>query len=161
MRKPACTNDYRWYQETLHPGDLSSTTTTLTDTDGSQTVEWPWGSTSYYPPGPTTVVQTAPASDYQCCGQCEIYGPNVEVYYWPEPNADDSCLSIIGDKVNPPLEGAKTDNAGDVWWGTVTKSVTSYPRWTLWLTELENDADLDFPSVHWISMLAPIPPPAL
>ena len=43
-----------------------------------------------------------------CCGKCYIGGPNVDVFYWPEPNADKSCLSVIGDAVNPPRLGATT-----------------------------------------------------
>ena len=51
-----------------------------------------------------------------CCGPCAIGGPNVDVYYWPSPEANTSCLSIIGTSVNPPTEGATTD-AGYTYWG--------------------------------------------
>lgn len=47
-----------------------------------------------------------------CCGTCNIEAGNVDVYYWPAPNANQSCLSIIGDKVNPPDYGATTDSLG-------------------------------------------------
>lgn len=41
-----------------------------------------------------------------CCNYCEISGQNVDVYYWPDADADTSCLSIVGSSVNPPLYGA-------------------------------------------------------
>ena len=47
-----------------------------------------------------------------CCGTCNIEAGNVGVYYWPTANANKSCLSIIGDKVNPPDYGATTDSLG-------------------------------------------------
>ena len=51
------------------------------------------------------------------CGTCGIGGPNVDVYYWPSPDANTSCLSIIGSKANPPLAGATTKN-GLTYWGS-------------------------------------------
>lgn len=47
-----------------------------------------------------------------CCGVCNIEAGNVDVYYWPVPNANTSCLSIIGNSVNPPDFGATTDSLG-------------------------------------------------
>lgn len=47
-----------------------------------------------------------------CCGTCNIEAGNVDVYYWPVPNANKSCLSIIGNKINPPDYGATTDSLG-------------------------------------------------
>ena len=47
-----------------------------------------------------------------CCGTCNIEAGNVDVYYWPESNANESCLSIIGNSVNPPDYGATTDSLG-------------------------------------------------
>ena len=48
--------------------------------------------------------------EHDCCAECAIGGLEVDVYYWPEPNADTSCLGIIGtgDKVDPPLDDATT-----------------------------------------------------
>lgn len=43
-----------------------------------------------------------------CCGACEFYAENVDVYYWPEPDANTSCLSIIGESVRPLTYGATT-----------------------------------------------------
>ena len=62
----------------------------------------------------------------KCCGTCFIYGPNVDVYYWPEPNADTSCLSIIGSDVIPLNEGAQTDEAGVVFWAASTNLYDIY-----------------------------------
>ena len=56
----------------------------------------------------TTDTMLTQGLDRYCCGSCGIEGPNVDVYYWPSPNAETSCLSIIGTSVNPILEGAAT-----------------------------------------------------
>lgn len=59
-----------------------------------------------------------------CCGPCAIGGPNVDVYYWPSPEANTSCLNIIGTSVKPPTEGATTDD-GYTYWGYTTTSDAS------------------------------------
>ena len=41
-----------------------------------------------------------------CCLRCYIQAANVDLYYWPEPDADTSCLSIIGGSVRPLDYGA-------------------------------------------------------
>ena len=41
-----------------------------------------------------------------CCPWCDVQAQNVDIYYWPEPNADLSCLSIIGGSVRPLDYGA-------------------------------------------------------
>ena len=61
------------------------------------------------------------ASRPQSCGVCGVGGPNVDVYYWPQPNANTSCLSIIGPTPSPPLAGATTAN-GETYWGYTNKS---------------------------------------
>ena len=43
-----------------------------------------------------------------CCLRCYIQAANVDVFYWPEPDADTSCLSIIGGSVRPLDYGATT-----------------------------------------------------
>ena len=52
-----------------------------------------------------------------CCNTCYINADDVDIYYWPVPNADTSCLNIIGDKVDPPLYGATTDANKTTYWG--------------------------------------------
>ena len=63
-----------------------------------------------------------------CCGPCAIGGPNVDVYYWPSPEANTSCLSIIGTSVKPPTEGATTDG-GYTYWGYTTTSDASIHKY--------------------------------
>ena len=59
-----------------------------------------------------------------CCGaaQGDVYFSvgNVDVFYWPEPNANTSCLSIVGSSVLP-LEYAATNTGIDAYWGCVTQ----------------------------------------
>ena len=43
-----------------------------------------------------------------CCLRCYIQAANVDLYYWPEPGVDTSCLSIIGESVRPLDYGATT-----------------------------------------------------
>ena len=43
---------------------------------------------------------------YQCCGGCFFQAGIVDIYYWPEPDADTSCLSIIAQAVEPLDYGA-------------------------------------------------------
>ena len=62
---------------------------------------------------------------YGCCGPCAIDGPNVDVYYWPSPEANTSCLSIIGTSVNPPTQGATTAG-GFTYWGYTPADANIY-----------------------------------
>ena len=59
-----------------------------------------------------------------CCGVCYIGAKNVDVYYWPEPGADKSCLSIIGDEVNPVTDDTTTES-GLTYWGCTAKDPTT------------------------------------
>ena len=52
-----------------------------------------------------------------CCGYCVVAADKVDVYYWPDPHADTSCLSIIGNGTSDLAVGATTDNAGNIYWG--------------------------------------------
>lgn len=54
-----------------------------------------------------------------CCGCGGIYANNVDVYYWPEPDANTSCLSIVGNSAFPLTQGA-TSNAAGMYWGCST-----------------------------------------
>ena len=71
-----------------------------------------------------------------CCGQCAVGSPNVEVYYWPSPDADTSCLSIIGDDPLPPHDDAITSCQKEGW---VTGSYTKC--YTFWETTTGTDTD--------------------
>ena len=50
-----------------------------------------------------------------CCGSCLVYAENVDLYYWPEPESDQSCLSIVGDSVRPVDYGATTEGSTTYW----------------------------------------------
>ena len=56
-----------------------------------------------------------------CCGTCNVFAQNVDLYYWLEPDANLSCLSIIGKSSNLPLEyGATTSidyGSTQLYWG--------------------------------------------
>ena len=55
-----------------------------------------------------------------CCWICYISAENVDVYYWPEPGSDTSCLGTIGNVTIPPLGGAITNSDGVYWGCTAT-----------------------------------------
>ena len=78
-----------------------------------------------------------------CCGGCFISGPNVDVFYWPSPNADTSCLDVVGTEVAPPLEGAQTNcnypehSCRTLWAYTPTEGNPSHlPQYTMEYTSL-------------------------
>ena len=58
-----------------------------------------------------------------CCGSCLIYPASVDLFYWPEPDSDTSCLSIIGDTVRPIDYGATT-KGGNTYWGCTVSTMT-------------------------------------
>lgn len=67
-----------------------------------------------------------------CCGACRTLGSRVDLFYWPAPNADDSCLSIVGSTVNAISAGATTTSYafwnGDfttTYWGCHARAFTS------------------------------------
>ena len=57
-----------------------------------------------------------------CCGLCLFMAQNVDIYYWPEPDADILYLSTIGGRVRP-LD-----------YGATTTTQTIYGPDNLWLT---------------------------
>lgn len=56
-------------------------------------------------------------NDTSCCGSCGLTTQNVNVYYWPEPDADTSCLDLVGTSVQPLDYGGTTGYDGQVYWG--------------------------------------------
>ena len=71
-----------------------------------------------------------------CCDYCDTNVQNVDIYYWPEPDANTSCLSIVGGSVRPVDYGATTTvwNVGtitstEVYWGCKSKT-SADPTWT-------------------------------
>ena len=49
-----------------------------------------------------------------CCGGCLAWAENVDLFYWPEPDSDTSCLSVIG-SVRPIDYGATTESGTTYW----------------------------------------------
>lgn len=39
---------------------------------------------------------------------CGLVVDDVDIYFWPDPSRDTSCLSIIGNAANPPMQDALT-----------------------------------------------------
>lgn len=48
-----------------------------------------------------------------CCDVCNVLAENADIYYWPENDTDTSCLSIIGNSVNPLGYGGTKTPWGD------------------------------------------------
>ena len=73
-----------------------------------------------------------------CCDNCQVEADKVDVYYWPEPNADTSCQSIIGDEVSRADTGATTDDSGNVYWGCTSwlprDEIVGTDSSTIWTT---------------------------
>ena len=57
-----------------------------------------------------------------CCHDCAVAADHVDVYYWSNPHADTSCLSIVGDGDSDIAAGATTDKSGHVYWGCTSSS---------------------------------------
>ena len=52
---------------------------------------------------------------YQCCHGCFFEAAIVDLYYWPEPDADTSCLNVVTQAIEPLDYGA---TIGDrTYWG--------------------------------------------
>ena len=64
-----------------------------------------------------------------CCEGCVVGAQNVDLYYWPEPDLDTSCLSIVGSSVNPLTYGATTSGNSTYWACSAKTPATSvYPE---------------------------------
>ena len=48
-----------------------------------------------------------------CCGLCVVGVDTVDLYYWPEPDVNTSCLNIVGTNMNHFTYGATTGGMGD------------------------------------------------
>ena len=82
-----------------------------------------------------------------CCGICWLGAQNVDLYYWPEPNVNQSCTSIIGESVKSLEDGATTSiysGVTDIYWGcdaTYSYPIESQPgkssSWTVFETTAE------------------------
>ena len=67
-------------------------------------------------PNDQTVYEGMEYLNQTCCGNCELVADKVDVYYWPDPHADTSCLSVVGSVVSDSAAGGTTDETG-VYWG--------------------------------------------
>ena len=65
-----------------------------------------------------------------CCRSCAVWANNVDLYYWPEPDINTSCLSIIGNSVHPYDFGATTAGYSTYWACAAKTTVTSTSTWT-------------------------------
>ena len=75
------------------------------------------------PPNNSTFVKES------CCEDCVVGAQNVDIYYWPEPDVDTSCLSIVGNSVNPLTYGATTSGNITYWACSAKAPATSvYPE---------------------------------
>lgn len=76
--------------------------------------------------GATLVTTTAEATAVgeTCCGNAIIEAQNVDIYYWPEPGTNTSCLSVVGTSINPLYYGATT-GSGPAYWGCTAKDPTT------------------------------------
>ena len=106
----------------------------------SAATEWAANGTSIEDPSSQEAVlmdpdqyHVASGANPSCCGACEMNVENVDIYYWPEPDVNTSCLSIIGDSVRPLDYGATTTawsvgtiTSTDTYWGCDVKTSTYY-----------------------------------
>ena len=66
--------------------------------------------------------------------QCALVVGDVDIYFWPDPSRDMSCLNIVGNATGPLMEGASTstitfpnteDDYTTVYWGCTARDSTS------------------------------------
>ena len=76
---------------------------------------------------------TVSGSHPSCCDRCDTNVQNVDIYYWPEPDVNTSCLSIVGDSVRPVGYGATTSlypegttTSTDIYWACDARLTTDY-----------------------------------
>lgn len=69
----------------------------------------------------SNALDAARGSPGSCCGKVRLEVRNVDIFYWPEAEANTSCLSIVGDAVNPLALGA-TSKGGATYWGCTAPS---------------------------------------
>ena len=69
---------------------------------------------------PLAMTQTPVGS---CCGEDISFSlGNVDVFFWPDPDADTTCLNVVGTDVLPLHYGATTDHDHHVYWGCTTQA---------------------------------------
>ena len=75
-------------------------------------------STEYAAIAGLPVATNVPGNGVSCCDRCLIFAENVDIFYWPDPNADTSCMDIVGDEIFAAGDDptAKKDDDGRVYW---------------------------------------------
>ena len=64
-----------------------------------------------------------------CCAKCAISVRNVDIYYWPEPDVDTSCLDIIGNNSRYLDHGATTTSQEYAYVGRSSSTVSYFTYW--------------------------------
>lgn len=107
LRQPECIQSF--YEYHIQNADQPPWTWSGRTFDGWSTYTIDWNAVA------TTT------SSVGCCGQCQIFGGNVDVYYWPVPGANSGCVSTIGSDFNNPVtELMVTDDRGYPYWKAQT-----------------------------------------
>lgn len=103
LRKPDCIQSFNQYHS-QHPEDSP----------------WTWRGRVFTGWATSTInwnVLATTTSGVGCCNQCMIKGGNVDVYYWPAPDAKTACLSVVGESMEKPTAGIyTTDKRGYGYW---------------------------------------------
>lgn len=85
-----------------------------------------------------------------CCSFCNVYAENVDIYYWPEPDTNLSCLATIGGSVRPLDYGAtkKLVSSANGYDGLLHASTETY--WAC------NTTDPEFPGTTYTDLTTAI-----
>ena len=81
----------------------------------------PVGLSSLWYPSPS---EAANENAEACANNCNLEGFNINVYYWPEPQANTSRLNIIGNNTNQPLQGCTADRH-EIYWGCTAQNLAA------------------------------------
>lgn len=59
-----------------------------------------------------------------CCNFCNLYAGKVDIYYWPQPGANTSCLDVVGTTLGSFSAPYTTDDGAEYWTCSITGSVS-------------------------------------
>lgn len=79
--------------------------------------------------GLATVLPHGDSGAGSCCAKCDISVRNVDIYYWPEPDVDTSCLNIIGNNSKSLDHGATTTSQEYAYIGRSSSTVSYFTYW--------------------------------
>ncbi|CAF9939064.1 hypothetical protein IMSHALPRED_001193 [Imshaugia aleurites] len=107
LRQPECVQSFDEYHTRNEDQPPWTWSGRIFDGWSTHTLDW------------STIATTT--SNVGCCGQCTIFGGNVDVYYWPVTGANSDCVSIVGSTYNDYVsELLTTDNRGYPYWKAQT-----------------------------------------